>query len=217
MLGRQATVRREGLEHLPEKGPLLIAARHYHHLLDGCALVDAVDRPLHIVAGLDWVEGKLAKRGMEGLCRAARWPIVLRPEHPGRPQAMTSRPAEAISRERRVALRTSAREMTSLLREGRVVVVFPEGYPNIDPLFTPKSGDEFLPFQPGFVRYARIAERAGTGPVPIVPAGFLYQREAGSERWQISLRFGQAVRPDGSVPEAETVREVEQAVRNLSR
>lgn len=216
VLSRQATVQLEGLEHLPTRGPALIAARHYHHLLDGCVLMNAVDRPLHIVVGLDWIEGRLARRGMQALCRAARWPIVLRPDHPDSPPSKSRRNADERHRERRAALRVSARETTALLREGRVVVVFPEGYPNIDPSFTPKSGDELLPFQPGFVRYAQIAERSGAGPVPIVPAGFVYQRAPESGRWRIILRFGQAVRPDGAVSEAGTVEAVERAVRELS-
>jgi len=215
-LARQATLRVEGIEHVPANGPVLIAARHYHHLLDGCALVNAVGRPLHIVVGLDWVRGSSARRVMERLCRAARWPVVLRPEHQDAPAAGSRRSTGTGDRERRAALRTSAREVASLLTEGRIVVVFPEGYPNIDPSFTPKAGDEFLPFQPGFVRYAQIAERSGTGPVPIVPAGFAYERASDSDPWRIILRFGPAAPAGDTSCSAETVRAVEQAVRSLS-
>lgn len=214
-LARRADFQVEGVEHVPARGPVLIAARHYHHLLDGCALVIAVDRPLHVVVGLDWIDGRLARRVMGALCRAARWPIVLRPAHQDRPQVTSGRAAAERDRERRTALRTSAREMTSLLTEGRVVVVFPEGYPNIDPSFTPKSGDEFLPLQPGFVRYARIAERSGAGPVPIVPAGFAYARASEDDRWQITLRFGPAIQA-GDVPHFAIVQAVERAIRELS-
>ena len=215
-LDRQAMLRIEGVEHVPADGPVLIAARHYHHLLDGCALVNAVNRPLHIVVGLDWVEGPIARRMMGTMCRAARWPVVLRPEHPDRPAARSRHIAETRDRERRAVLRKSARETASLLTEGRVVVVFPEGYPNIDPSFTPKAGDGFLPFQPGFVRYAQIAGRSGTGPVPIVPAGFVYEREPDSGRWRITLRFGPAIATGDASSASETVRSVEQAVRELS-
>ena len=34
----------EGLEHVPGSGPVLIAARHFHHLYDGCVLMKAVPR-----------------------------------------------------------------------------------------------------------------------------------------------------------------------------
>lgn len=215
-LSRQATLRVEGIEHVPGDGPVVIAARHYHHLLDGCALVTAVDRPLHIVVGLDWVEGALARRMMNTLCRAARWPVVLRPERRDGPVARSARIAGNRDGERRAALRRSSRETASLLTEGRIVVVFPEGYPNIDPSFTPKVGNEFLPFQPGFVRYAQIAGRSGAGPVPILPAGFVYQRDPDSDRWRISLRFGPAIAAGDASSASETVRSVERAVRDLS-
>ena len=35
----------QGLEHVPPAGPALIAARHFHHLYDGCALLAAIPRP----------------------------------------------------------------------------------------------------------------------------------------------------------------------------
>lgn len=216
-LSRRATIQVDGIDHVPPSGPVLIAARHYHHLLDGCALVKAVDRPLHVVVGLDWVEGRLARRAMDGLCRAARWPIVLRPAHQDWQGETSVRHAADRDRERRSVLRTSARETTSLLAEGRAVVVFPEGYPNIDPSFTPKSGDEFLSFQPGFVRYARIAEWSGAGTVPIVPAGFAYERSSEDGRWRISLRFGAPIRPLREASDASIVQAVESAVRELSR
>lgn len=216
VLSRQATVRTEGIEHVPARGPVLIVARHYHHLLDGCALVTAVDRPLHVVVGLDWMEGRVVRRAMEALCRTARWPIVLRRVPEDGQGSSAGRNAAERDRERRAALRTSTRDVIALLTEGRVVVVFPEAYPNIDPSFTPKSGDEFLPFQPGFARYARIAERSGAGKVPIVPAGFAYERESGAARWRVTLRFGRAMDQDAGAPDSDIVESVEREVRELS-
>jgi putative membrane protein len=212
-LAREADLRVEGLEHVPRRGPVLIAARHYHHLLDGCALIRTVDRPSHIVVGLDWAGNRLLRRAMDALCRAARWPVVERPEHPDQPRPKRG----GDGRDRRAVLRSSARDTTALLREGRVVVVFPEGYPNIDPSFTPKRGDEFLPFQPGFLSFVRMAQRTGTGPVPVVPAGFAYERaeENGDGRWRITLRFGPPVMVTDAV--VGGVDAVERAVRDLSQ
>ncbi|MDQ3657988.1 MAG: 1-acyl-sn-glycerol-3-phosphate acyltransferase [Chloroflexota bacterium] len=209
-LERHATVTIEGRERVPATGPVLIAARHYHHLYDGCLAVDALDRPVHIVVGLDWIRNPLLRVAMTGLCRIARWPVVIRPEIPGAPKR-GRQPVE----DRRALLRQSARDTVDLLRAGRVVLVFPEGYPNIDPSFTPKQGDEFLPFHEGFVRYARLAERAGAGEVPIVPLGFHYERPEPEGRWRIVARYGAPVRlTEGS--DLELVARIEAEVRRLS-
>jgi putative membrane protein len=162
-----------------------------------------VPRPLHILVALDWVRSRPGRLGMERACRAAAWPVVLR-----RDGATAATPGEAAS-----ALRRATRESLDLLRAGRVLVVFPEGYPNVDPGYTPKPDETaFLPFQPGFVRLASLA--AGHGrPVPIVPAGFSY---AGGRRWRVALRFGEPFVVAGRAQEEAIRREVEESVRRLS-
>ncbi len=173
-----------GLEHVPRRGPVIVAARHYHHLYDGALVVSAIDRPTHVVAGLDWITSRFARKAMERLCMVARWPVVVRPDHPERPV----KPMKVGARS--AVLRQGARDVAALLREGRVVLIFPEGYPNVDPGFTPKSGDEMLPFERGYLRLATIAQRAGVNQIAVVPAGFVYER-GDDERWKITLRFGE--------------------------
>ena len=51
----------EGDDYLPRQGPLIVAARHYHHLYDGVALMATVPRPMHI-SGWDMASDK-AKGG----------------------------------------------------------------------------------------------------------------------------------------------------------
>ena len=53
-VARRLDVEVEGLQHLPREGPLLIACRHVHHLYDGCLLLTAVPRPVHLLVALDW-------------------------------------------------------------------------------------------------------------------------------------------------------------------
>lgn len=207
---RRVELRVEGGEHLPESGPGIIAARHFHHLYDGCALVATVPRPLHIVVALDWVQGTVGRRIMDAACRMAQWPVVLRPPLDG--QAAVP-PAPTAERGRR--LRHAAEESVSLLRAGRLLVVFPEGFPNVDPHGSKKPDDAtFLPFQPGFVHFARLAERDGRTRVPIIPAGLAYQRGA---RWRITLRFGEPLWLSQDADRAALTRAVEARVRELSR
>lgn len=200
--GRRFDLTVDGDDRIPRQGPVIVAAHHHHHLYDGAALTLAIDRPVHIVAALDWIKNPRRKALMERACGMARWPVVERiPE------------GAAPTRESTRALYRSMKAVTGLLEEGRVVAIFPEGFPNIDPGFTPKSEDQpFLPFKAGFVRFAALASRTA-GPVPVIPAGFIYQQ---GDRWHISLRFGAPVWISPATHLADAAREIEEKVLALS-
>ncbi len=70
----------EGLENVPRNGPVLIVARHFHHLYDGCVLMRVVPRRIHIFVALDWVRNRWLRSFMELACTMVDWPIVLRAE-----------------------------------------------------------------------------------------------------------------------------------------
>jgi len=195
-----SSVRIEGLANVPASGPVMLVARHFHHLLDGSVLVRNVPRPVHIVVGLDWTSDAKQRRWMERACRAAQYPIVLRPATLGE--------RGGYAREELVRYtRTALQDACALLRAGRVVLVFPEGYPNIDPAFAQKANDDaFLPFAPGYLRMIGMAERDATTRVAVVPVGFHYTR---GPRWSIVARIG-TPRYDA------TNEELEAAVRDLS-
>jgi 1-acyl-sn-glycerol-3-phosphate acyltransferase len=206
----------EGLERVPRTGPVLLAARHYHHLLDGAVLVHHLARPVHIIVGLDWTANARQRRWMERACAWAEYPVILRPATTG------ARGGYAASEVLRY-LRSGVRDAAALLRDGRVVLVFPEGYPVVDPTAsdaTPRArdADGLLPFAAGFrtiVDAARRgaaaadAGRAGAAALAIVPVGFRY--EARGARWRIAARFGAPLAADAGVAS------VADAVRALSR
>ncbi len=197
----------QGLEHVPRSGPVLLAARHYHHLLDGAVLVRHLARPVHIVVGLDWTANATQRRWMERACAWARYPVILRP-------ATTGAHGGYAASEVRRYLRSGLRDAAALLREERVVVVFPEGYPVVDPTAsdaTPRArdGDGMLPFAPGFRTIADAARRSGARDVRIVPVGFRY--EPRGTRWRITARFGTPMTANADVDA------VADAVHELSR
>lgn len=205
-LRRDVDLRVEGLEHVPRTGPVLLAARHFHHLYDGCALTVTLARPVQILVALDWTRPGPQRRLLERACGVLGWPTILRVDAP----ANRPRPDEATR-----YLRRATRDGIDLLRSGRVLLVFPEGYPNVDPHPTPKADeDAFLPFQPGFVRFAAMAERDGRTRVPIVPTGFAYER---GPRWRATLRFGPPCSLAPGMEPAALARVVEARVRDLSR
>lgn len=203
-LRREVELRVEGVEHVPTTGPAILAARHVHHKFDGCAIVASVPRPIHLLVALDWVRPGRDRWFMDWACGVMRWPTVLRTEGPA-----------AVDRaEARRRLRRATREAVGLLREGRLLLVFPEGYPSIDPHPTPKAGlDDWLPFQPGFVRLAALAEGDGRARVPIIPVGLSYEP---GPRWGIDLRFGAPCFLSPGARPGEVARAVEARVKELS-
>jgi putative membrane protein len=144
--------------------------------------------------------------------RLARWPMLLRTDSLQRRgndrRSLFS--SSDVLRYQRCALR----QAVELLVEGRIVVVFPEGYPNIDPTYTPKSApDQFLPFKSGFVNILRAAEsRLGTR-IPIIPAGLRYQT---GNIWTGYLTFGEPICHDQGIDRDALIGVLEKEVKKLS-
>ncbi|MDQ2715618.1 MAG: carotenoid biosynthesis protein [Chloroflexota bacterium] len=210
---REMNLAVEGLEHIPPYGPVLIAARHVHHLYDGCVLQQAVPRRVHILVALDWVKQRPLRFLMEWACRMVDWPVLLRAERLHE-QGGTTISAYAPQEAGRY-LRSAIKDAVRLLRDEEVLIVFPEGYPNIDPTYTPKSDDTpFLPFRPGFVRLVQMAERGGQVEVAVVPAGLSYTP---GKRWQVALCFGPALYRLTFATAEQFTDAIEQQVRTLSQ
>jgi uncharacterized membrane protein/1-acyl-sn-glycerol-3-phosphate acyltransferase len=213
---RKVKVVVEGLEYVPRSGPVLIAARHFHHLYDGCVLMRAVPRHLHIFVALDWVQKRWLRSLMEWACTMVDWPIVLRTEQLNENATQHSETASGSYSlvEARSYLRHAITDSVRLLRNGETLVIFPEAYPNIDPGNTPKvEKNDFLPFRPGFARLVEMVERDEHTRVAIVPAGLSYTQ---NERWNITLRFGPAFSRSDYTSSTHLVQDVEKRVRELS-
>jgi putative membrane protein len=201
-----------GLENIPDHGPALIAARHYHHLFDGLALFAAIPRRIHIVVTLDWAQNQSAKLFFATINRLARWPTLLRSDafdrRAGDPRGVFSQ--HDIQRYQHRAVKQSV----DLLVEGRLLVIFPEGYPNIDPIYTPKTGaDQFLPFKPGFIGIVSAARRKLQREIPIIPAGLHYKQ---GNPWTCCLRFGRPIYLDTNRGKEDVLSYIEKTVKRLS-
>jgi len=206
LLRRKADLSIEGQDRIPRHGPVIVAARHVHHAFDGAALLQAIGRPTSLVVTLDWLPPGRRREVLAMLCRAARWPAVIRSEQFA--PASGKRDPEAVRR-----LRTAIDESVGVLDDGRVLVVFPEGYPNVDPNGSPKEGlDEMLPFREGYLHIAARLQRQTGKAAAIVPAGFAYQRGP----WRIRLTFGEPVTITADDEVAAVNRTIEAEVRRLS-
>jgi 1-acyl-sn-glycerol-3-phosphate acyltransferase len=158
-----------GVDRVPDEGPVLLAVRHYHHLFDGVGLIRHVKRPVHILVALDWISNRPARRIMEALTSIAGWPVTLRTEELGAPGKgrRAYRQEEVPSYQGR-----SFRECAELLGDGRVVAIFPEGYPVIDPhSHRAPRATVLAPFKSGFARLAVAASRRSGRPVHVLPVG----------------------------------------------
>ncbi|HEX4714132.1 MAG TPA: carotenoid biosynthesis protein [Ktedonobacteraceae bacterium] len=211
---RHLRLNSEGVEHIPRSGPVLIAARHFHYFYDGYILVRAVPRRLHTIVALDWVQVQSLRLVIELACSLADWPVILRSEQlrvRDTSQNWAYKPLE-----NRRYLRQMISATVRLLRSSKVLVIFPEGYPNIDPHSTPKAEqNDFLPFRPGFIRLVELAERDHQTRVAIVPAGLIYKRD--SKGWQATVRFDQALFLQDFASPEEALHTVEKRVQSLSR
>jgi uncharacterized membrane protein/1-acyl-sn-glycerol-3-phosphate acyltransferase len=211
---RKVEMHVEGLKHIPRSGPVLIAARHFHWFYDGYVLLRTIPRRLHTIVALDWVQSRGLRLTIELACSLADWLVVLRRERfqeHEKDERWAYTPIEA-----RQYLRQMTLGAIRLLRSGEILVMFPEGYPNIDPHPTPKPDlDAFLPFRPGFVKMAEMAEKDGLTQVAIVPVGLSYMREQG-KRWHTTVRFGPALFRSDFANSEQLLQAVEEHVQVLS-
>ena len=199
-----------GLEHIPPQGPALLVARHYHHFFDGIALFASLPRPFHILVTLDWAQSSLVRNVMTPMTRLARWPVILRADALSQLQGRSVFSTVDIVRYQRKGLK----ESVNLLVAGRILVIFPEGYPTIDTHYTPKTRDtELLPFKPGFVSVAAAAEKRYGARIPLIPVGLRYT--AGT-KWTAHINFGAAVSESNFTCREALVKQLERDVARLS-
>jgi 1-acyl-sn-glycerol-3-phosphate acyltransferase len=205
-----------GIGHIPSNGPALVIARHYHHVYDGLALFAVVPRQFHILVTLDWVQSAAMRTLMIQLTRLARWPVVLRADallHKNDRGTRHFRHAFSIADIERYQ-RRAFKYSVQLLVDNRLLVIFPEGYPNIDPTYTPKADNHgFLPFKRGFLAIARAAERRLGASLPIIPTGLQY---SSGKTWKAHVRFGEPIKRESFASDNELIRYCEEKVRQLS-
>ena len=106
------------------------------------------------------------------------------------------------------------RDSIAILAAGKVLVVFPEGYPNIDPNYAPKKiSEELLPSKSSFAAIVAAAEKRLGTAMPIIPVGTHYMQ---GTKWRAHLNFGTAIHATDSPSRHSFVEHVEIQVATLS-
>jgi 1-acyl-sn-glycerol-3-phosphate acyltransferase len=210
-LARYVNLRVIDRDRVPRVGPAILAARHYHHLFDGAALLMGFRRQPYLFVALDWTRSVGQRRMMESACRLAEWPVALRVDN-----LKSSAESAYARREVRRYVRTSLASGARLLERGKLLAIFPEGYPTIDPAGSRKPDDDaYLPFAPGVVAIAERAERTLGVAIPILPVGFHY-RPAAKGRFDVTMRVGEPLARSANASRSAVIADLEARVRALS-
>jgi 1-acyl-sn-glycerol-3-phosphate acyltransferase len=135
-----------GLEHLPARGPLLVAANHQNGLIDPMLLMAALPRPLR----------PLAKSGL------FRHPIIAPFLHLARALPVQRR-QDAGSDMRGNAL--MFREVSQALGRGEAILIFPEGVSQPEPTL--------MALRTGAARLLLEAAASGTPAITLLPVGLV--------------------------------------------
>jgi len=198
MRGYFSRIEVEGLEHVPESGPLLLVPNHVNALVDGLVVGGCLQRPVTLTA-----KSTLAKNPvLSVLMRAANVVNFHRREDVGegaRPDTNVSAMAEVRER----------------LARGCAVCLFPEGKSH--------SESKIRPFKTGAARIALayLKENGDHGGLRIVPVGLHFKKKDRfrSRAW---IGFGKPIgvsrwRRDHPQADAHVLTELlEERVRELS-
>lgn len=160
-----------GAERIPRDGPLLLCANHVNALVDAIVVQAACPRPIH----------PLARSGLfrRPLLRPILRLIQAVPVYRRRPQGDDASKAETAARNH-----ASFARLFDYLRDGRTLLIFPEGQSHSDP--------SLRPIKTGAARIALGAWR-NHGALPrIVPVGLIFTHK-GRFRGNVLVQIGEPV------------------------
>ncbi len=158
------SIRVQGIEHLPDQGPLLLVANHPNSLLDPAMLIHLLPRPIHFGAKHTLFSGP-----MRPILKAFGVIPLVRAQDERR---AVRRNLEAFSR------------YEALLRDGCIAAIFPEGVSQDDP--------HLAPVKRGAARIALQAESAADFSLglALVPVGLQFEPRR-RFRADVLVRFGE--------------------------
>ena len=165
----------QGAERIPTSGPLVIAANHPNALVDALLAVTTLHRPVRLTAKATLFEHPLLAPVLRavGVVPLRRAKDELAARRGG--QVPVARNAESFQ------------QVTDALRQGSVVLVFPEGISHDAPTLAP--------LKTGAARMALSAADAGVRGVRLLPLGLIFERKE-KPRSRVLVRVGEPIDVD---------------------
>ncbi len=174
---RQFSVIVEGLENIPEKGPVIIAPRHFHGQVDGSLFLSIIPRHTFFLRAVDWVDNSDIKLQRLIFSRAGEIPV----NRPHMPKRQDKYPNGSP--------KSATKRVIDALILGQAVLVFPESRSNIDIRSTEEiRRDIVMDIQPGIFLFAQRAQEITGMKIPIIPVGTIYPDK--DDKKIIEVNFG---------------------------
>jgi len=166
-----------GQENIPAYGPVVLAPRHFHGDYDPFLFYNITHRRVFFLAATDWLkEGVQIKVRTYLFRKAGAVPI-------NRPDSMFEKPTKY--------LKAAFKSIVRLLMLGQAVVIFPEGWPNIDSHGTRKEpGQEFIEVKAGLFHFVDYAQKKRRIRIPMIPIGVKYGKEKKGIKPEIVVNIG---------------------------
>ncbi len=173
--GLYVSVKPTGIENIPQKGPCLIASRHYDGTFDAVIFFALINRPMYI---LSTAEGFLVNSVMEKYAYKLGFMPIKRDEkeyNGVRKKLLGRKITQGDVDAYNSSNKASELKVISQLGHGNLVCIFPEAYAHVNDVISINNRPEFLPPREGFVWLAYFARIRHGITVPIVPIGITYK------------------------------------------
>ncbi len=153
-----------GQEHVPPSGPVILASRHFHGDFDLSLMLSIIHRRIFFLGATDFLKEGVQMRVVRLVYeKMGAVPI-------NRPDSIFQKPSTGLI--------AAYKSIVRLLMLGQAVMIFPEGWPNIDSHWTRKTEqDDVIEVKAGLFHFIDYVQKKKGVLVPIVPIGVRYTKE----------------------------------------
>jgi 1-acyl-sn-glycerol-3-phosphate acyltransferase len=166
--GIKVTIRVNGLENIPKKGPCILAPHHINSKMDPMVFMAIIPRPIFFIASAEtFIPVPAFGHFIKNLLGA----LPIKRDDSQFPKRLDGR--EGLVAAYDSSNSESIRKALLYLKYGDCIVFFPEGDARIGSAYD-RANVEFLPLQPGLMTLAYLCLSHYGIKVPIIPIGLKY-------------------------------------------